>query len=116
MWFFRELFRLIWMIAVTVAIATAVGALVALLSSGSFAHSTKVCFLAFGGLLLLLAGAGNRGTGTGQAANWGVTFGVRSAFGVLSPPIRSRSGDPTLTASAVFVGSGLVLIVLGLLI
>jgi hypothetical protein len=116
MWLFRELFRLVWMIAVTVAIAAAVGALIALVSSGSLVHDLRIDFLAFGALLVLLAGAGNRSTASARRANWGIMVGMRSKIGVLSPPVRSRPGDPTLTGSAVFVGSGLALIVLGLLV
>ncbi len=116
MWFFREIFRLIWTIVVAAAIAAAVGALFALVSGGDLVHDLRIDFLLFGALLLLLAGAGNQSTASGRRMRYGVVFGVRSGIGRLSPPVRARPGDPTLTASAVFVGSGLVLVALGLVV
>ena len=115
MWFFREIFRFIWMIVVAVGIAAALGALVALLSGGSLVHDLRIGFLAFGALLILLAGGGNRSTASARRTNWGIiTPGGFRGAGWIFPPVRARPGDPTMTASAVFFGSGLVLITLGL--
>lgn len=126
MWFVREIFRLVWMIAVALAVAAAVAGVWALLGpSGAtgrspahagFVHNFPITCFMFGALLLLLAGAGNRSTASARRTEWGTTAGGRTVFGVLSPPVTPRPGDPTLTASAVFVCSGLVLIVLGFLL
>ena len=91
MWLFREVFRLIWMIAVATAIATAIGVLLALFSSRDLSHALRVSFLLVGCLLLLFAGAGNRSTASARRVNWG-------------------------PATAVFVGSAAALIALGLLV
>lgn len=115
MWFFREMFRLVWMIAVATAIAAAVAVVWALLSSGDFAHTMRISFLGFGCLLFLLATGGNRSTASGRRVNWAIMSGVtgNTIFGEWFTP---REDEPTLTASAVFIGSGVVLIVLGLLV
>jgi hypothetical protein len=114
MWFFRELFRLVWMIVVATAIAAALASLVALLSSGDLVHDLRLFFLVFGCLLLLFAGAGNRSTASARRVNWGLITPGRG--GVLFRGVAPRPGEPTLTASAVFVGSALALIALGLVI
>lgn len=114
MWFFREVFRLVWMIVVVTAIAAAVASLVALLSSGDLVHELRLFFLVFGCLLLLFAGAGNRSTASARRVNWGIVTPGRG--GIIFRGVAPRPGDPTLTLSAVFVGSGLALIVLGIAI
>jgi hypothetical protein len=40
--------------------------------------------------------------------------GFSKAFGRLSPPVQHRPGDPEVTATAVFIGSAIVLLALGL--
>jgi hypothetical protein len=66
--------------------------------------------LVLGGLMLLLGG-----TGTGSAASrmdWGeVTPGLG---GVIFHGLRPRPEDPTLTVNAVFIGSGIAVLALGL--
>jgi hypothetical protein len=116
MWFFREIFRLIWMIAVATAIAAAIGGLLALAKGGAFTHSLRIAFLLIGCLLLILSTAGNRGTASARRTNWGIMTGFSTGLGRLSPPVRSRPGEPTLTATAVFFGSAIVLIALGVIV
>lgn len=112
MWVVRELVRLVFHIAVAIAIAIVIAGLWALVSSGSFAHSLRIAFFLTGGLLILLAGTGNRATMANQRVmRWRVFAGFygNSAF----PMAASRPPEPTLTANAVFVGSGVTLLVLG---
>lgn len=111
MWFFRETFRLVWMIVVATAIAAGIASLWALLSSGDLVHDLRISFFIFGAVTLLLAGAGNRSTMSARRVNWGIITPGRG--GAISRAVRARPGDPTLTASAVFVGSAIVLFVLG---
>jgi hypothetical protein len=113
MWVFRELARLAFQIAFAVALAVLIAGFWAL-ASGDFGHNLQIMFLLFGGLLILLAGAGNRASTTNRTLSWGILSGIRG-YSLLSPAFTPRPGQPTLTASAVFVGSGAVLIVLGLI-
>ena len=122
MWFFREIFRLIWTIALATVVAAAVAGVWTLLgpSSGTqiapvggaapthagFAHNFAI-------LLVLLSGAGNAGTASARRADWGIMSGFSKGLGLLSPPVKHRPGDPTVTATAVFIGGGIVLLVLG---
>jgi hypothetical protein len=113
MWMFRELARLVFQIGVATAVASIIAGLWAL-ASGDFFDNLRIVFLLFGGLLILLAGAGNRASTTNRNLSWGILDGVRG-YSLLSPAFTPRPGQPTLTASAVFVGNGAVLIVLGLI-
>ncbi len=113
MWIFRELFRLLYQIVVATAIASAMAGLWALLSSGDLVHDLRLGYFLFGSLLLLCAGAGGSRT-TVQGRIMGYTWftGLRG-YGVFSGGFRPRAGDPTVTATAVFVGSALALFALG---
>ena len=113
MWVVRELTRLLVQIVVATAIAAGVAGLWALAANGNLVSDLRLSFLLFGCLLLLLAGAGNRATASGRRMTYGVIGGFRSTFGRLAPPVNPKPGEPTLTASAVFVGSALALIALG---
>jgi hypothetical protein len=113
MWVFRELARLLFQIAFAASIAMIIAGLWALVS-GDFFDNLRIMFLLFGGLLILLAGGGNRATTTSRRLSWGIVSGIRG-YGLLSPAFTPRPGQPTLTASAVFVGSGAVLLFLGML-
>jgi hypothetical protein len=113
MWVFRELGRLVFQIAFAAAMAMLIAGAWSL-ASGNFFDDLRIMFFLFGGLLILLAGAGNRSSMTNQTLSWGILSGIRG-YGLLAPAFTPRPGQPTLTASAVFVGSGAVLIFLGLL-
>jgi hypothetical protein len=110
MWVVRELFRLLLRIAVAVTIASVIAEVRALVTGGDMAHTWKLMLLVLGGLMLLLGG-----TGTGSAASrmdWGeVTPGLG---GVIFHGLRPRPEDPTLTVNAVFIGSGIAVLALGL--
>jgi hypothetical protein len=130
MWFFREIFRLIWTIAVAVAFAAALAGIWALLgpsdgeqivggvgggtpAHAGFVHDFRVTCFIFGALLILLSAGGNRSTASARRVNWGVISAFSRGFGRLSPPVKHRPGDPTVTATAVFIGGAIVLIALG---
>jgi hypothetical protein len=116
MWVLRELFRLLWTIAVAAAITAVVAAAVALARGGGFAQTLRIMFFLFGALLLLMAtGGGGRQTVQGRRMTYGVS-GLLSGTGFtqrLPPVMRARPGEPALRDNAVFVGSGVVLIALG---
>src|SRR3954453_521998 len=114
MWVVRELSRLLFRIAVAAAIAILLAGLWTLTSSGGFAHDLRVMFFLFGAFLILLAGAGRRASATNRRINWlPITPGRGNVIARWGTP---RPEDPQLTASAVFVGSGAVLFVLGFLV
>ena len=112
MWVARELSRLLARIGTGAAMAALVAGIWALVSGGDFLHDLRIGFFLFGALMLLLAGAGNRATASGRRMTYGTFSGIRG-YSRLSPRVRARPGQPTLTASAVFVGSGIALLVLG---
>lgn len=120
MWIFRELLRLLWMIAVATAVAAAVAGLWALLSGGDLVQHLRVGFLLVGCVLLLFAGAGNRRTASRRRSTGELPWIGRVLWipmwgfaGGRWPDNSPRPDVPTLTATAVFFCSALVLIALG---
>jgi hypothetical protein len=130
MWFFREIFRLIWMIAIAIAIAAAIAGVWWLFgpsqgeqiapvggaapTHAGFIHNFAITSLILGLLLLLLSAAGNKSTASSRRTGWGIMTPVSKGIGLLSPPIKHRPGDPQVTQTAVFIGSAIVLLALGL--
>jgi len=114
MWIVRETFRLLRMVVAATAVAAAVAGLWALLSTGDLVHDLRISFFLIGAITLLLAGAGNQSTAAARRVNWGLITPGRG--GILFRGVRPRPGEPTLTASAVFVGSAAVLFVLGAIV
>ena len=112
MWVVRELSRLLGRVAVAVLIAALIAEIRALASGGDFLHTWKIMDLVLGCFLLLLAGTGARTTGAARRVNWGIITPGRG--GILSRPVFAHVEGPTLTASAVFVGSALALFALGI--
>jgi hypothetical protein len=115
MWVIRELIRLVWAIVVAATIASVIGILIAVLHGGDLAAEMRISFLSIGCLLLVLAAAGNSMTGSSRRA----TGRLRQFSGPSWLRGAGMSADatpvgPTLTVSAVFVGSAIVLIALGL--
>jgi hypothetical protein len=112
MWLARELARLLARIVLAVAIASVIAAVKAAASGGGMVHTWKISLLALGCLMFLLAAAG-RGAArrrVNQAMDIGPTYVMRIPG--MQPP---SPDDPRLTESAAFVGSGVVLVVLGIL-
>jgi hypothetical protein len=108
MWIVRELLRLIGRIAIAVLIAIVIAEIRALVSGGDTLWTFRIVSMLLGVLYLLLAGAG-QGSAASHMVNWGDIFSVRGHFPLLTP----RPNDPRLTATAVFVASGVALLVLG---
>jgi hypothetical protein len=114
MWVVRELLRLVFQIVLASAIAIIVAGIWAFVAGGDFTHAMRVMLLFVGCFLILLAGAGNRTSATSRSTlDWRIFAGIR---GRLSPTVTAPPGQPTLTAGAVFIGSGAVLIVLGVIV
>ncbi len=113
MWVMRELARFVFRVAVAVLIAIVIAEVRALISGGDAFHTFRIVLLLMGGFCLLLGG-----TGTGSAAsrrvNWGVVTPGRG--GRLLRGFQPKPEDPTMTASAVFIGTAVVLLVLGALV
>jgi hypothetical protein len=110
-WVVRELLRLLVRIGVAILIASLIAEVRALASGGDFFHTWKILDLVLGCFMLLLAGAGARMTAAARRVNWGIVTPGRG--GVLSRAVFAHVEGPQLTASAVFVGSGLALLALG---
>jgi hypothetical protein len=112
-WIARELLRLLSRIFVAVAIAVVIAEVRAIASGGDVFHTFKIVLMLLGVVLLLMAG-----TGTGSAAsrrvNWGVITPGRGS--TIFRGFQPRPEDPALSPSAVFVGSGATVLLLGLLI
>ncbi len=110
MWVVRELLRLLMRIGVAVLLAIVIAEIRALIGGGDTLHTFRWVLIAFGAVFLLLAG-----TGTGSAAshrlNWGEITPGRG--GVIFRAVQPRPSDPRLAPTAVFVTSGLILLVLG---
>jgi hypothetical protein len=112
MWFVRELSRLVVRVGLAVAIASVIAAVKALVSSGGVLHTWKISLLALGCLMFLLA-TGGRGAAhrrLNQAMDHGPSYILRV------PGMTPKPDDPSLTASAIFIGSGLALLALGLFV
>ena len=110
MWIVYQLFRLASRIAIAVLIAIVIAEIRAVVSGGDTFWTFRVVMMLLGALYLLLAGTGT-GSAASERVNWGsITPG---AGGVIFRGIRPKPEDPTLTPSAVFIGSGLALLALG---
>jgi len=106
----RELSRLLVRVGIAVAVAGVIAGVKAAASSGGALHTWKITLLALAGLMFLLAGTG-RGAAhrrLNAAMDHGPSYIMRI------PGMTPKPDDPTLTTSAVFVGSGLALLALGL--
>ena len=108
MWIVRELVRFAGRIAVALLVAVVIAEARALLSGGSTFWTFRIVLMLLGCLYLLLAAGPGASLG-GQRMNdtsWWLTQSL--GYGKLQ-----HVPGPKMTATAVFVGSGLVLLVLG---
>jgi hypothetical protein len=110
MWVVRALVQLLSRIAVAVLIAIVIAEIRALLGGGDAMHTFRVMLMLLGGVFLLL-GATGRGSAASQRVGWGEVTDGRG--GAIFKGFRSRPDEPQLSAGAVFIGSGIVLLVLG---
>jgi hypothetical protein len=111
MWLLRELLRLLEKILIAVTVAIVVAELRTLASGGDRLHTFQISLVIVGAFLLMLGAAGTDSTYDRHLSAVGRYWGQLS--GVREP--ESQVG-PVLTAGAVFVISGVVVIALGLLI
>ena len=111
MWLLRELLRLLEKIFVAVTIAVVLAEVRTLISGGDRLHTFQMSLVIVGALLMMMGAAGSDSTYdrhlSAVGRYWGQLSGVREA---------EPQAGPVLTAGAVFVISGAVVIVLGLLI
>ena len=114
MWVFRELLRLVERIAIAFVAAFALAGLWAALSKhGFWLDFRNTCWLV-GAFLIAMAGVG-RGSNMERYMDSSIT---QAAWGRVPgvDPLKLNPEDPTLTPGAVFVGSALVLFVVGALV
>jgi predicted membrane channel-forming protein YqfA (hemolysin III family) len=114
MWVVRELLRLLVRIAVAVVIAVAVAGVKVAVAGGDLTRTFQVTLFALAALMLLLATAGGKGTAGNRRLNQRVDHA--SNFVMHIPGLPATSEGPTLTASAVFVGSALALLAIAIVV
>ena len=109
MWIARELMRFLGRIAVALLIAIVIAEVRALISGGDTLWTFRIVLMLLGCLYLLLAAGPGASLG-GQRMNdtsWWLTQSL--GWGKLQ-----HVPGPKMTATAVFIGSGVSLLVLGL--
>ena len=108
MWIVRELLRFVVRIAVALLIAIVIAEARAVISGGDTAHTFRIVCLLLGGLYLLLAAGPSASLGGRRMSDtsWWITQSL--GYGKLA-----TAPGPKMTATAVFIGSGLVLLVMG---
>jgi len=109
MWIARELMRFLGRIAVALLIAIVIAEVRALISGGDTLWTFRIVLMLLGCLNLLLAAGPGASLG-GQRMNdtsWWLTQSL--GWGKLQ-----HVPGPRMTATAVFIGSGIILLVLGL--
>ena len=111
MWALRELARLIEKIALAVLIAIVIAELRTLVSGGDRMHTFQISLIVVGAVLMMMAAVGpgtnyERRVGV-MGRYWGSRAGVHES---------GESAGPVLTANAVLVLSGAVVILLGLFV
>ena len=96
-----------------VLVAIVIAEIRAIVSGGDTLHTFRIVLLLLGGLFLLLGGTGTGSTAS-HVVNWGeVSPGLG---GRIFRGFRPKPEDPRLTATAVFIGTAVVLLVLGAVI
>ncbi|HEY2326472.1 MAG TPA: hypothetical protein VGH52_03210 [Gaiellaceae bacterium] len=111
MWVFRELTRLLMQIAVVVLVAIVIAEAKAVIGGGDAFHTFKITSIALGAFLLLLGAMGNGGPAA-RRVNYGIVTPGRG--GRMSRAVAPRPGDPTLSATAVLIAGGLIMVALGI--
>jgi hypothetical protein len=111
MWIARELVRFVVRIAVALLIAIVIAEGRALISGGDTTRTFRIVCILFGCLYLLLAAGPGQSLG-GRRMNdtsWWITQSMGYAKFEMAP-------GPRITATAVFAGSGLLLLVVGVVL
>ncbi len=108
MWIARELLRFVGRIAVALLIAIVIAEARALISGGDTLWTFRIVLMLLGCVYLLLAAGPGQSLG-GRRMNdtsWWITQSLGYGKFASAP-------GPKMTATAVFIGSGIVLLVLG---
>ena len=114
MWLVRELIRLVEKIAIAFVVALVIAVLWAAVSKHSFRTDFRnTCLLV--GALTVLMGAMGRGSPFERRMDYGIT---EQAWGRIPgvSSLKFNPEDPTLTAGAVFIGSGAALLAFALFV
>jgi len=111
MWLLRELLRLLEKIAIAVVLAVLVAEVRTLISGGDRLHTFQISLVIVGAFLLMLGAAGSDSAYDRHLSAVGHYWAQRSGVDDSQEQV-----GPVLTAGAVFVISGVVVIALGLLI
>jgi hypothetical protein len=114
MWIVRELLRLIEKIVIGFAAALLIAVAWAAISKHGFIHDLRLTCLIVGAFTIVM-GAMGRGTPFERRLDYGIT---EQAWGRV-PGVSSMKfdpEDPTLTAGAVLIGTGLALLAFGLFV
>jgi hypothetical protein len=115
MWVVRETIRLASRIGIAVLIAIVVAEVRAVVGGGDTLRTFRITLLLLGCLMLLLASAG-AAIGQKKAHQQANLFGAWRPESLGLGESLTRAGGPTLTPAAVFVGSGVALLALGLFV
>jgi uncharacterized membrane protein YhaH (DUF805 family) len=107
-WVVRELLRFVTRVAIAVVLAIVIAEARALISGGDTFRTFRIVCILLGCLYLLLAAGPGASLGGRRMSDtsWWVTQSL--GYGKLQ-----MAAGPKMTATAVFIGSGLVLLVLG---
>jgi hypothetical protein len=107
-WIVRELLRLVTRIGIAVLIAIVIAEIRALLSGGDTLWTFRIICMLLGVVFLLLAAGPGASMGGRRVSSgsWWIT--ESRGFAALQ-----AADGPRLTATAVFIGSGIVLLALG---
>jgi hypothetical protein len=111
MWLLRELLRLLEKIFIAVLIAVVLAEVRTLISGGDRLHTFQISLVIMGAVLLMMGAAGTDSTYDRHLSAVGHYWAQRSGIDAAEPQV-----GPVLTAGAVFVISGVVVIAVGLLI
>ena len=114
MWIVRELIRLVEKIAIGFVVALVIAVLWAVVSKHSFRSDFRnTCLLV--GALTVLMGAIGRNTPFERRMDYGIT---EQAWGRIPgvSTLKFNPEDPTLTAGAVFIGTGAALLAVALFV
>jgi hypothetical protein len=107
-WIVREFLRLAGRIAIAVLIAIVIAEVRAAISGGDTMRTFRIVLMLVGALLLLLAAGGQGGMSRRKMSHEGWWLTQSLGFGRMV-----AEGGPTLSSGAVFTGSGLVVLLLG---
>lgn len=111
MWIARELLRFVSRIAIALLIAIVIAEARALVSGGDTFRTFRIVCILLGCLYLLLAAGPSASLGGRRMSD--TSWWITSSMGWAT---LQHAPGPKMTATAVFIGSGLALLVLGVVL